>query len=328
MRTDAICLGELLIDFVSLRRGVGLADAPGFAKAAGGAPANVAVGLARLGVPTAFLTKVSQDEFGQFLRRTLQRNKVQVSAIASTSHAPTGLAFVSLSRRGERDFLFYRNPCADVLLESRDIPPHMFEKAKVFHFGSISLIQEPSRSATRHAVRLAREKGLLVSFDPNLRPPLWPNLKAARRLMLQSMKWAHVIKLSLEELKFLAGNVSLPEALRRIWRSQYQLLVVSLGRRGCYYMTGKHAGLVPGFSVRCVDTTGAGDAFVAGMLSRVLTLRARGQTPSQLCTAELESLLRYANACGALATMTRGAIPSLPHSRKATQFLRRKNNRA
>lgn len=321
---EAICLGELLIDFVSLRGGKRLAEAPGFKRAAGGAPANVAVGLARLGVRTAFISKIGEDEFGYFLRHTLQQNRVDVSAIRSTSRAPTGLAFVSLSESGERDFLFYRHPCADVLLEPRDIPVRLFTKARIFHFGSISLIQEPSRSATWRAVELAERNGLLISCDLNLRPPLWPNPQVARRRMLQAMKRAYIVKLSQEELSFLGGGETLPGALEQLWQPHHQLLVVSLGRQGCYYLTSRHAGLVPGFSVRTVDTTGAGDAFVAGMLSGILARTVSGQRLAELGAATLDGLFCFANACGALATTVRGAIPSLPSRRKVEQFLRNK----
>lgn len=322
MRVEAVCLGELLIDFVSLQAGVRLAAAPGFAKAAGGAPANVAVGLARLGVSTAFISKVGEDEFGYFLRETLQRNRVGVAAVRSTSRAPTALAFVSLSGRGERDFLFYRDPCADALLEPRDIPVRLLEESSIFHFGSISLIREPSRSATYQALKLAERNGLLISFDPNLRRSLWPSVQRARQGSWEGIKRAHLVKLSLEELKFLTGSSSLPRSLERIWRPRHQLLVVSLGRRGCCYRTRDHRGFVSGFSVHTVDTTGAGDAFVAGMLLGVLQATARGQSLAGLRPAELEQLFRLANACGALTTLARGAIPSLPRRRQVTQFLR------
>src|ERR1022692_1081181 len=169
---EAVCLGELLIDFVSLKAGVRLADAPEFRRAAGGAPANVAVGLARLGVETAFVSKVGADEFGKFLRTTLEREGVDTSGLITTKQAPTGLAFVSLAKDGERTFAFYRDPCADTLLAPEDLRERPWRGAQVFHYGSISLIAEPSRSATLAAIARAEERGMLISCDPNLRLPL------------------------------------------------------------------------------------------------------------------------------------------------------------
>jgi len=173
--------GEMLIDFVSTVNGVSLIEAPSFLKAPGGAPANVAVGLARLGVSAGFLGQVGDDAFGHFLAQTLRENNVDVSALRFSREARTMLAFVSLRVDGERDFMFYRQPSADVLYRPEDVDETYVRSAKVFHFGTISLILEPARSATLHAVKIAREAGLTISFDPNLRLNLWPDAKAARK---------------------------------------------------------------------------------------------------------------------------------------------------
>ncbi|MEH6874466.1 MAG: PfkB family carbohydrate kinase, partial [Candidatus Competibacter sp.] len=181
---DAICLGELLIDFVPTVTGTGLTDAPAFIKAPGGAPGNVAVGLARLGVQSAFMGKVGDDAFGHFLANTLAEAGVEVSPLRFSTEARTALAFVSLRADGEREFMFYRHPSADMLFNPREVDVDTINRAKLLHFGSISLIGEPSRSATLYAVDTARVAGCLISYDPNLRLPLWPDASAARDGML------------------------------------------------------------------------------------------------------------------------------------------------
>src|SRR5437764_13192160 len=167
---SVICLGEALIDFVADVHGVSIEDCPGFRKAAGGAPANVAVGVARLGRTSAFAGKVGEDPFGRFLERTLAENGVDTSPMRFDAEARTGLAFVSLMEDGERDFVFYRHPSADMRLRPDELPQDLFDGARIFHFGSITLISEPSRSTTLEALRRARSAGCRISFDPNLRP--------------------------------------------------------------------------------------------------------------------------------------------------------------
>ncbi len=304
---DVITLGELLIDFVSTRSGVTLADAPAFQKAPGGAPANVAVGVARLGARSGFIGKVGNDDFGRFLAQTLQKNGVDTSALRFSDQARTMLAFVSLRADGEREFMFYRHPSADMLLRPDEIDPGYIGAARAFHLGSISLISEPSRSATLFAVETAVEAGLLVSYDPNLRLALWPSPQAAREGMLIGWRYAQVAKVSQEELAFLSGETDFDAAVDALWHERMRLLVVTLGRDGCRYATATARGHVPGYAVETVDTTGAGDGFVAGLLVGLLENEEAWNDVSAL-----EQVLRLANAVGALTTTRRGAIPALP----------------
>jgi fructokinase len=311
---DVVTLGELLIDFVSTVSDVSLRVAPAFEKASGGAPANVAVGLARLGVSSGFIGKVGNDDFGQFLAQTLQDNGVDISALQFSDEARTMLAFVSLQADGERDFMFYRHPSADMLLRPEEIDLDYIGGAKVLHFGSISLISEPSRSATLAAVQGAAERGLLISYDPNLRLQLWPSADAARAGMLEGWRFANVVKVSREELVFLSGQDGLEAAAGPLWHERLRLLVVTEGRAGCKYVTREMQGYVPGFGVETVDTTGAGDGFVAGMLTGLLEAglveRLAGLSAENV--DELTAALRFANGVGALTTTQRGAIPALP----------------
>lgn len=314
--TKAICLGELLIDFVPTVTGTGLTDAPTFIKAPGGAPGNVAVGLARLGIPSAFMGKVGDDAFGHFLANTLTEAGVDVSSLRFATEARTALAFVSLRADGEREFMFYRHPSADMLFNPREVDAEAIQRAKLLHFGSISLIGEPSRSATLYAVDTARGAGCLISYDPNLRLPLWPDASAARDGMLLGLKKAHVVKLSDDESKFLTGMSNLGNACKSLWHDDLKLMVITRGYAGCVYFTPEFSGEVESFAVEAVDTTGAGDGFVAGLLQGLLADPAALQDE-----ARLRELCRFANAVGALTTLGRGAIPALPDRERVNNFL-------
>ncbi len=304
-----VCFGELLIDFVALETGVTVGEASGFLKAPGGAPANVAVAVSRLGVPAAFMGQVGDDPFGHFLAGVLQADNVDVSGLRFSAEARTALAFVSLRADGERSFMFYRHPSADMLMTPDDVVLDVIDAAKVFHFGSITMIGEPSRSATLAAVRHARERGLFISYDPNLRMSLWPSAEAAREGMLLGLEYANVLKISDEELEFLAGD----RGVASLWRDGMQMIVVTHGAGGGTAYTRDREIHVPGFTVQPVDTTGAGDGFVAGLL--VQFYEAGSRLPD-----DLRETLRFANAVGALTTTQRGAIPALP-DRKAVEQL-------
>ncbi|MCB1776847.1 MAG: fructokinase [Candidatus Competibacteraceae bacterium] len=313
---NAICLGELLIDFVPTVTGTDLTDAPAFIKAPGGAPGNVAVGLARLGVESAFMGKVGDDAFGHFLADTLREAGVDVSPLRFSTEARTALAFVSLQADGEREFMFYRHPSADMLFTPREVDMEAINRAQLLHFGSISLISEPSRSATLYAVDAARAAGGLVSYDPNLRLPLWPDADTARKEMLLGFSKAQVVKLSDDESAFLTGLSDLNAACQALWHDDLKLMVVTRGQAGCVYFTPNFTGAVESFTVEAVDATGAGDGFVAGLLQGVLLDPTIVQDE-----ARLRELCRFANAVGALATIQRGAIPALPNREQVKEFL-------
>ncbi|MCX6358890.1 MAG: PfkB family carbohydrate kinase [Armatimonadetes bacterium] len=303
------CLGEALIDFVSLEAGVTVSDAPGFVKAAGGAPANVAVGVARLGGRAAFLGKVGADPFGRHIRDVLTQSGVDTSGLMLDPESRTGLAFVSIQADGERDFAFWRNPSADMLHRPDELPTALLAECDAYHFGSISLIQEPSRSATLQAAAIARGAGALISFDPNLRPALWPDLATARGAMLDAIPYCDVLKVSQEEGEFLTGASSVSAMLDALLGLGVRRLVaVTMGADGCAWRaTDGAGGRATPPTVTPVDTTGAGDGFVAGMLVRLAAAR-HSDWPS----SELAGVFAFANAVGALATTGKGAIPALP----------------
>jgi len=318
----ALCLGELLIDFVSTASGVTLKDAPGFEKAPGGAPANVAVGLARLGIETYFIGKVGKDAFGEFLRETLARNGVNTRFLTMTEKAKTTLAFVSLTKEGERDFVFYRDPGADTLLDQSDVTEECFQGSGVFHFGSITMTHEPACSATLKALGLAEKYGYLISFDPNLRLQLWKDPEEARFRMRQGLEKAHVLKVNEEEARFIAASENLEEALEFLQeRYRLALIAVTLGKKGCLVVSGKKRLEVPGFSVATVDTTGAGDGFVAGLLSSLYMFWRDLRDGKDIPEDALYHAARRANAVGALTTTRKGAIPALPTQEEVEIFL-------
>lgn len=307
---SVVSFGELLIDFVALETGVTVGEASGFLKAPGGAPANVAVGVARLGHDSAFLGQVGDDPFGHFLEGVLRAENVETRGLCFSPEARTALAFVSLRADGERSFSFYRNPSADMLMRPEDVALDVIEGRRIFHFGSITLIGEPSRSATLAAVQHARSRGLLISYDPNLRTALWDNADAARAGMLLGLEYADIVKVSDEELEFLTGEQN-PGAL---WRDGMSIIVVTHGASGATVYTQRERFLSPGFAVQAVDTTGAGDGFVAGLMHGVLTY-------GDDFARHLNEIARFANAVGALTTTKKGAIPALPTRAEVEAFL-------
>jgi len=318
---EAVTLGELLIDFVSTDKDVSLTDLPAFGGAAGGAPANVAVGLARLGVSAGFIGKVGQDPFGEFLRRTLDRAGVDTDFLRVDLGARTTLAFVATRSDGRKDICFYRNPGADMLLTAEEINRDYLQSARLLHFGSVSLSRSPAREATIHAALLARKAGLLVSYDPNWRPTLWQDHREANGRIWEAMPFADIVHCAEEEWEFITGAADLESGAHKILDAGPSLVVVTRGRRGCYYDNGKSRGEVPGFAVELVDPLGAGDAFVAAMLSQLIY----GPRDRKLTDARLRGVMTYANAAGALTCTRRGVIPALPTARDLEEFLGREH---
>nr|PNR63073.1 hypothetical protein PHYPA_001498 [Physcomitrium patens] len=266
-----VCFGELLIDFVPTVGGLSLSDAPAFKKAPGGAPANVAVGIAKLGGNSAFVGKVGDDEFGYMLVEVLKENRVETQGCRFDPNARTALAFVTLREDGEREFMFYRNPSADMLFTKEELDVDILKQASILHYGSISLITEPSRSTHMEALRIAKEAGCLLSYDPNLRLPLWPSPEAAKVMIKSIWDQADIIKVSDEEVIFLTGgDPTEDENNMRMFHLRCKLMLVTEGAEGSRYYTQRFKGEVGGIKVQVVDTTGAGDAFCAGLLSLIV----------------------------------------------------------
>ncbi len=312
---DVVCFGDLLIDFVPTVTGTGLADAPAFVKAPGGAAANVAVGLARLDVGSAFMGKVGDDPFGHFLADTLRGEGVDVAPLRFEPRARTALAFVSLRADGEREVLVYRHPSADMLFTPAEVDAGAIAAAKAFHFDSISLAAEQPRATALHAADLAAGAGKLITYDVNLRLPLWPDAETAKEGLRTGLARAQIVKLSDDELEFLTGSKD-PAGVRSLWHDGLRVLTLSRGSAGSTWFTKTASRDVPTFKVQAVDTTGAGDGFMAGLLAGLL---ANPDAPDD--AVALDALCRFANAVGALTTLERGAIPALPTRAAVDSFL-------
>lgn len=287
--------------------------------APGGAPANVAVALRRLGVPSGFIGKVGDDPFGRFLRGVLEEEKLDLDLLSSTRESLTRLACITNDANEQQRFVFYGNPGADVLLSPRDIRASYLRKARIFHFGSISLIREPSRSATLKALALARKFGLTVSFDPNLRPALWPSLRRARSEILRALPACDVLKLNEFEWEFLFPGRRFEEFFSLAPARKIRLLAVTLGRGGSFVATPAGAARVRGLPVRVADTTGAGDGFVAGVLYS-LAQQDKGIPLTQSLLAQMAT---FANTVGALTCTKPGAIPAFPSLKEVRRRMQR-----
>lgn len=309
---SVVCFGELLIDFVAMESGVTVGEATAFHKAAGGGVANVAFAVGRLGTPSAFIGQVGDDPFGHYLADALAADNIDVRGLKFSSEARTMLAFVSLAEGGERSFVFFRHPSADMLMTVEDVDFSVIESGKILHFGTITQIHEPSRSATLAGVRHALDHGLKISFDPNLRLNLWPDADSARKCMIAGLDYAHFVKLSDEEVEFMTGG----SEVSGLWRDHTELIVVTHGAGGATIYTRGSNYHMPGYPVAAIDTTGAGDGFVGGLLVGILD---HGDDyPNQM-----NAILRFANAVGALTTTKRGAGTSLPTRAEVEAFLTR-----
>ncbi len=315
---EITCVGEVLVDFISMAPGTTLALAPGFRKCAGGAGAHVAAGRSKLGVRTAFVGKTGDDPFGQFLRSELDKCGVLTTGLVADPHYRTRLAFVSVTRAGDRDFEFWEARPADEQLRLKEIPYRLLASSRLVHVGSFLLHHEPSRSAVLGVARRLWKEGKLVSFDPNIRLSLWKSRTELRKVMLEMVRYAAILRLNAEEAHLLTGETGYRAAARRLMELGPSLVAVTLGHRGSYAATFKGEAFVPAFRVKSVDTTGCGDGFLAGLLSG--TVRA-GRAAGELDGRVLSEICYRANAVGALTSTRPGVIGALPTARELKRFL-------
>ena len=315
---DVVALGECLIDFTP--DGVNGLGAPLYACNPGGAPANVLAMYNKLGGKTAFIGKVGRDGFGDFLENTLRGAGIDVSGLRRSADVHTTLAFVHLDAQGDRTFSFYRKPGADVCLTSEEVSLELVQGCRIFHYGSVAMSDEPSRSATFYAAKKAKEAGALLSYDPNYRPALWDDEQEAARVMRQGWEEADLVKVSYEEMVLLTGTQSLSEGLEILGSRGAALVLVTDGEKGCAYRTPNCRGTLPAFDVRVVDTTGSGDAFSGAVLHELSGLSAR--EIAALPQARLEEILRFACAAGGLTATGHGAILAMPSRARIEQCVR------
>ena len=305
-------IGEALIDMIPTRSGCEFSEVPSFMPRIGGAPANVCGAFARLGGQAALLTQLGNDPFGHMLADRLAGYGIDVSRVPFTDAANTALAFVSLGTDGSRTFSFYRNPSADLLYAAEQIDPDWFRDAFALHFCSVGLVESPMRGAHSAAIRAVQDAGALVSFDPNLRFPLWPDREALRRTVWEFLPQADILKISDEELEFLTGTADIRAALPALFTSRVQLILYTCGSAGAYAFTRAAEGFAPCTPVRAVDTTGAGDGFIGSFLWQ---LHRAGVTAASLPGLSAETLteaLRLSNAFCGVSVQAHGAIDSYP----------------
>lgn len=305
---DVVAMGELLIDFTP--SGYAATGNMLYEKNPGGAPANVLAAVSKLGRTSAFLGMVGNDQHGIFLKNILEENKIDTTGLKFSQEFNTTLAFVHLDKSGDRTFSFYRNPGADMMYSKNDIDYDVVKNGKVFHFGSISMTDEPVRSATIKAVEYARKQGCLISYDPNLRPPLWKNLKEARENILIGLKYADILKLSEEELEFITDNGNLVSATSDLYSMGISAILVTLGAKGCFYRYKGGSGRLDTYDTKVVDTTGAGDAFLGGILYKLCNMDCKAI--SEMDRADFERVIDFGNAMGSFCATKRGAIPAMP----------------
>ncbi len=284
-----------------------------YLRCAGGAPANVAVGVARLGGDSAFIGRVGKDPLGEFMQQTLQAEQVDTSYMILDPQQRTSTVIVGLNE-GERSFTFMVNPSADQFLQVADLPN--FQAGEWLHCCSIALINNPSREATFEAIRRIKAANGFFSFDPNLRESLWASFEEMKQVVMQAVALADVLKFSEEELTLLTDTQTLDEAFKKITALYPQkLIIITLGKDGALYHLNGKQDVIAGKAVKPVDTTGAGDAFVGGLLAGL------SQTADWQKTDNLVRIIRQANACGALATTAKGAMSALPNQTQLAEFL-------
>ena len=314
---DITALGEALIDFATLRT-----DADGYPTMAahpGGAPANFLAAAGKYGAETAILGKVGDDTFGALLEKTMKDAGICTRGLIRTPEVFTTLAFVTFDDAGDRSFAFARKPGADTCLTFEELDLGLIDDSKIFHFGTLSLTDEPARSATYRAVAYAREAGKLITCDPNLRPPLWADLEEAKRQLLWALSQADVVKISDNEVDFLFG-LSPEEGAKHIHDELgVKLVFVTCGPDGCCFRNAQAAGRTPSpAGIRPVDTTGAGDIFGGAAMARILRT---GKAPQDLTQAELEEITRFACTAASLSTTRPGGISSIPTEEEVRAFI-------
>ncbi len=313
---DITALGELLIDYTPM--GKSPAGMEVFEQNPGGAPANVLACAAKLGNKTAFIGKVGKDMQGQFLINTLKNASIDTSGIITDENFFTTLAFVSLNEKGERSFSFARKPGADTQIKSDEVSLSLINSSKIFHFGSLSLTDEPVREATVFAVNVAKLADCIISYDPNYRPLLWENSQQAAEQMRSVIKYVDCMKISDEETELLSGHKEPAKAAEALVSQGVPLVVVTLGKEGSLFATKDGTTQISGFKADVVDTTGAGDSFWGAFLYMLVN---SGKKPQQLSMDEIKQMCLFANAAAAICVGKRGAIPALPELKEIEALL-------
>jgi fructokinase len=302
---DLIAVGELLIDFTPIKNEQGIF----FKENPGGAPCNMLTMAQKLGSKTAFIGKVGKDQFGIHLGNVLKAQNIDVSGLVFSEEYNTTLAFVHLDDGGDRSFSFYRNGCADVMLEKSEVDYSLLDQARALHFGSLSFTNEPSKSTVLDIIEYAKKKGKLISYDPNYRPALWKSEAAAAVGMKIGLKYADIIKVSEEEAMLLTGEDDFYKAAESLFKDGIKLVCVTLGEKGSFYYHRNGQQIVNGYKSKVVDTTGAGDSFFGATVHQILQ---RNCDINELSVEDLNDIFTFSNAAASLCIENFGGIPSIP----------------
>ncbi len=314
---DVAALGELLIDFTE--NGISLQGNPIFEANPGGAPCNVLAMLQKLGKKTAFIGKVGKDIFGKQLTEVVKSAGIDVTNLVTDSSVPTTLAFVHTLPGGDREFSFIREPGADMMLRKEEIDVEILRSAKIFHFGTLSSTHEGVREATRYGVDIAKESGALISFDPNLRPPLWNSIEDARREIEFGLEKCDILKISDNEIEFMTGLTDYDKAVRGLMeKHNIKLAFATLGKNGSRAYYGDIKAECGVFKVDTIETTGAGDTFCGSALNFILE-----HDINHLTENDLTELLTFANASAAIITTRRGALKVMPEKEEILELIGR-----
>ena len=316
-RFDVVALGELLIDFT--QNGMSAQGNPLFEANPGGAPCNVLAMLKKLGKSCAFIGKVGDDMFGRSLRDTVASVGIDTGSLLFDKSIRTTLAFVQTFENGDRDFSFYRNPGADMMLHADEIPADVIEGSGIFHFGTLSMTHDEVRAATKKAVAIAKENGCLISFDPNLRPPLWSSLDDAKEQIKWGLSQCDILKIADNEIEFLSGCTDFDEGAAYLKKEfpNIRLINITAGADGSYSFYQDKRVFVPAFRLGgTIETTGAGDTFCASVLAFVIENGLDGLTEDNLTC-----MLRFANAAAYLVTTKKGALCSMPEREEVEAIL-------
>lgn len=314
---DVVALGELLIDFTE--NGISSQGNPIFEANPGGAPCNVLAMLQKLGKKTAFIGKVGSDMFGSQLTETVKAAGIDVTGLVSDKSVSTTMAFVHTLPDGDREFSFVRDPGADMMLRKDEIDVDIVSSAKIFHFGTLSSTHEGVREATRYGVDIAKESGALISFDPNLRPPLWDSLEDARREIEYGFEKCDILKISDNEIEFITGLTDYDKAVRELMEKyNIKLAFATLGKKGSRAYFGDMQAEFGGFDVDTIETTGAGDTFCGSALNFILEHDINALTEN-----DLKELLAFANAAAAIITTRRGALKVMPEKKEILELIGR-----
>lgn len=320
-KMDVVALGELLIDFTE--NGTSKQGNPIFEANPGGAPCNVLAMLTKLGHKTAFIGKVGNDFFGKQLREALEEVGIDAAGLCTDDKIPTTLAMVHTYPDGDRDFSFYRNPGADMMLTESEVREDLINEAAIFHFGTLSMTHDGVREATQKAIRIAEEAGKVISFDPNLREPLWDSLEDARKQVLYGLAHCHVLKISDNEIQWLTGKDDYTDGVNWILeRFQIPLILVSMGKEGSRaYYNGMMVEGIPFIQEDTIETTGAGDTFCGCILHYICEYGLQGLTKENLL-----EMLTFANAAASIVTTRKGALRVMPEKKEIMTLLREMND--